>query len=160
MYVLTELLVEPTSEDFGVCQGPSALGWLAKPTLLGKSCQLVEWIKELWGLMEPFTTITKAQMFDPVEPSDLVQINPFKSRETIESSTPQECRSGRNCGTRTRSVGPTRGIGCLKVTVPSTANASAGSSQKTGVLNIFTQWVKTPLGSLSMQIFIMYGKEN
>ena len=46
---------------------------------------------------------------------------------------------------------PTIGIGHLKLTVPSTANTLAGSSQNTAVPNIFTQWVKTPLGSPSMQ---------
>ena len=48
-------------------------------------------------------------------------------------------------------MGPTGGIEHLKCIVPSTANTPAGSSQKTGVPNIFTQWVKMPLGSPSMQ---------
>ena len=46
---------------------------------------------------------------------------------------------------------PTIGIGHLNLIVPSTANTPAGSSQNTGAPNIFTQWVKTPPGSPSMQ---------
>ena len=45
---------------------------LAKPTLSGKSCQLAECIKELREWMEPFTTFTDAQVFDPVEPLNWV----------------------------------------------------------------------------------------
>ena len=48
-------------------------------------------------------------------------------------------------------MGPTIGMGCLKHTVPSIAKTPAGSSQKTGVPNIFTQWVKTLPGSPRMQ---------
>ena len=45
---------------------------LAKPTLLGESCQLVECIKELRELMEPFTTFTDAKVFYPVESSNWI----------------------------------------------------------------------------------------
>ena len=41
-------------------------------------------------------------------------------------------------------MGPTRGIGHLKLTIPSMVTVS---SKRTGALNIFTQWVKMPLGS-------------
>ena len=50
---------------------------LANPTPLGESCQLAECIKELRHSMEPFTTFTEAQVFDPVEPSNWVRITPI-----------------------------------------------------------------------------------
>ena len=124
---------------------------LAKPTLLGESHQLVECIKELREWMEPFITFTDAQVFKPIEPLNWVWVTPSKSRETLKPFPHQECSSSRNCGTRMRGVGPTRGIGHSKLTIPSTVNIPAGSSQKTGVPNIFTQWVKTQPGSPGMQ---------
>ena len=117
---------------------------LAKPTLLGKSSWLGECIKELREWMEPFTTFTDAQVFEPMDSSNWVEVTPSKSTETLRPSPPWECSSGRNCRTRTRGVGATRCIGHSKLSVPSTANTPAGSSQKTGVPNIFTQWLKTP----------------
>ena len=43
---------------------------------------------------------------------------------------------------------PTRGIGHSKLTIPSKANVS---SERIGAPAIFTQWVKTPLGSPIIQ---------
>ena len=136
------------SQDYHLKQPQKALVYtkalqhwanLAKSTLLGKSCQLVECIKELREWMEPFTTFTDAQVFDPVDPSNWVRVNPSKSMETIEPMPPQECSNSRNCRARTRGVGPTRGKGYSRLTVPSTVSTPTVSGQVTGALNIFTQ---------------------
>ena len=113
---------------------------IAKPTLLGESWQLVEFIKELREWIEPFTTFTYAQVFDLVEPSNWVQVTPSKSMETINPLSPQKCSTSRDHRARTRGVVPTRGKGHSKVTIPSTVTVS---SERTGALNIFTQWVKS-----------------
>ena len=117
---------------------------LAKPTPPGESYQLMECIKKLREWMEPFTTSTDAEVFNPVEPSNWVQITPCKSAETAELSLPQECSNGKNCRTRARGIGSTRGIGHSTLTIPSAMNVS---SIRSGAPNISTQWVKTPLGS-------------
>ena len=76
---------------------------------------------------------------------------PPNPQQTLKPSPSQEHSSGRNHGTRMRGMRPTIGMGHLKLTVPSTANILPGSSQKTGALNTFTQWVKKLPGSPSMQ---------
>ena len=75
--------------------------------------------------------------------------HPSKCRETIESLHHWEHSNSKNYGTKNKKHGNHQGIGCLKLIIPSTANTPAGSSQKTGAPNIFTQWVKTPPGSPS-----------
>ena len=70
--------------------------------------------------------------------------HPSKPTETIELLPSGEHSNGKNCGTRARDMGPTRGIGHLKLTIPLMANVS---SERTGAPNIFTQWVKKPPGS-------------
>ena len=77
--------------------------------------------------------------------------HPLKSMEILKPSSPWEHSSSRNCRTRMRGMGPTIGMRCAKLTIPSTVSTQTGSSQKTGVPNIFIQWVKTPPGSPSMQ---------
>ena len=124
---------------------------LARPTPSGESCQLVECIKELREWMEPLTTFTNTQVFEVMKPLNWVWVTPSKSMGTLESSPLWEHSSSKNCRTRMRGGGPTIGMGHLKLTVPSTANTPAGSSQKTSVLNIFTQGVKTPPGIPGMQ---------
>ena len=43
---------------------------LARPTLSSESCQLAECVKELRKWMEPFTTFTDDQIFEPMKPSN------------------------------------------------------------------------------------------
>ena len=60
----------------------------AKHPMPGKLCQLAECIHELRGSMEPFTTLTDAEVFGEVEPSNWVQVTPSKSSEPAESTPP------------------------------------------------------------------------
>ena len=148
---LMGLLPEATAKDLGICQALQLWANLARPSPLGKSCQLAECVKELREWREPVTTFADDHVFELMKAFNWVWVTPSKSMETLKPSPPWEHSSGRNCGTRMRGMGPTIGMGHLKLTVPSTANTPAGSSQKTGAPNISTQWVKTLPGSPGTQ---------
>ena len=87
-----------SSQDYELNQPQKTLAYakalqhwadLANPIPSDKSHQLAEYIKELTGWMEQFTTFINTQVFDLVEPSNWVWITPTKSRETIQSCPPR-----------------------------------------------------------------------
>ena len=103
MVNLPGLPPETTAKDFGICQRFTTLGQTNQTHTAGQTtpasrvCQRVEGV-------EPFITLTEAEVFDPVEPLNWIQITPSKSMASIKSLPPWECSHSRNHWARTGEV--------------------------------------------------------